>query len=635
MSQDILKTLATLLPIFPLVGFLVNGFWGKKLQEKTAGFLGSSMIFASFILAVILFFNNHGEVWNFTIFHWFKVGTWNIDFAFLVDPLSILMLLIITGVGLLIHIYSISYMHGDAGFAKFFSYLNLFIFFMLLLVLGNNYLIMFIGWEGVGACSYLLIGFWFKNNEYNMASKKAFVMNRIGDVGFVLGMFILLGIFGTLNFTEINNLAYTQYVNTGLITAATLLLFFAATGKSAQIPLYTWLPDAMAGPTPVSALIHAATMVTGGIYIITRSAAIFLQADITMQVILWIGVATSLLAAIIGMKQNDIKKVLAYSTVSQLGILFAALGAGAFTSAFFHLTTHAFFKALLFLGAGSVIHALGGEQDIRKMGGLKGYIKITFITFLLGTLAISGIPPFSGFFSKDEILAHVFETSPVAWVLLQAASFITVFYMFRLVYLVFYNNFRGSDEVKKNIHESPSLITIPLMILAGASVVAGFIGIPEVMHFPHLLNEYLKPTFADVVMPNFNIEHSTELILMAVAVIGAILVILFTRNMYITKKVLPENDDEPLAFLPRLVANKFYIDEIYTAVFKKPLYKLSSFLYNQIDQNIFDKIINSIGASTISLGQGVRKLQQGSIGFYIFAMVFGIIILALIQIIFR
>lgn len=635
MSQDILKTLATLLPIFPLMGFFVNGLFGKKLQEKTAGTIGSSMILASFIISLVLFFSNSGEIWNISIFHWFTVGTWNIDFAFLIDPLSLLMLLIVTGVGFLIHLYSIGYMHGDAGFAKFFSYLNLFVFFMLLLVLGNNYLIMFIGWEGVGACSYLLIGFWFKNNSYNLAAKKAFVLNRIGDVGFVIGMFILLSIFGTLEFTQITNLSYTQYVNGGLITVATLLLFFAATGKSAQIPLFTWLPDAMAGPTPVSALIHAATMVTAGIYMITRSAAIFLMADFTMNVILWIGVATSLMAAIIGMKQNDIKKVLAYSTVSQLGILFAALGAGAFTSAFFHLTTHAFFKALLFLGAGSVIHALGGEQDIRKMGGLKDYIKVTFITFLLGTIAIAGIPPFSGFFSKDEILAHVFEANPVAWVILQGASLITVFYMFRLLYLVFYNNFRGTEETKKHIHESPKVITIPLIILAILSVIAGFIGMPAFTHLPHALQNYLAPAFQDVHLPEAHVEHATELILMAIAVLGAVAVIFFTRNMYVTKKVLPENDDQPLSFFPRLVANKFYIDELYTAIFKKPLYNLSQFIYKQIDQNVFDKIVNGLGSVTISLGEGIRKLQHGSVGFYIFAMVFGIIILALIQIIFR
>ncbi len=635
MSQDILKTLATLLPIFPLVGFFANGLFGKKLQEKTSGILGSSMILASFILSLILFLSNQGEIWNITIFHWFSVGTWNIDFAFLIDPLTLLMLLIVTGVGFLIHLYSIGYMHGDAGFSKFFSYLNLFVFFMLLLVLGNNYLIMFIGWEGVGACSYLLIGFWFKNKEYNMAAKKAFVLNRIGDIGFVLGMFMLLGIFGTLNFTEITNLSYTQYVNGGVITIATLLLFFAATGKSAQIPLFTWLPDAMAGPTPVSALIHAATMVTAGIYMITRSAAIFLMAEVTMQVILWIGVATSLMAAIIGMKQNDIKKVLAYSTVSQLGILFAALGAGAFTSAFFHLTTHAFFKALLFLGAGSVIHALGGEQDIRKMGGLKDYIKVTFITFLLGTIAISGIPPFSGFFSKDEILAHVFESSPAAWVILQGASLITVFYMFRLLYLVFYNKFRGTEETKKHIHESPKVITIPLIILATLSVVAGFIGMPSVTHLPHALQNYLAPAFQHVHLPEAHIEHATELILMSIAVAGAVAVILVARNMYVTKQILPENDDQPLPFFPRLVANKFYIDELYTNVFKKPLYKLSTFLYKQVDQNIFDKIVNGAGSVALSLGEGIRKLQHGSVGFYIFAMVFGIIILALIQIIFR
>ena len=421
--------LVALIPLFPLLGFLINGFFGKKISKGLSGTIASLAVLASFIVSLLIFFNllEHPETSSQTvaIFSWINSDTLKIPFEFLVDPLSSWFLLIITGIGFLIHIYSIGYMHDDEGFSRFFTYLNLFVFFMLLLVLGNNYLIMFVGWEGVGLCSYLLIGFWFKNTAYNNAAKKAFIMNRIGDLGFLLGMFFLMMMFGSLEYKTIFSKASEIPVGTGLIVITTLLLFVGAMGKSAQIPLYTWLPDAMAGPTPVSALIHAATMVTAGIYMITRSHVLFALAPFTSDIILIVGVATALFASIIGLKQNDIKKVLSYSTVSQLGFMFAALGVGAYKTAMFHVLTHAFFKALLFLGSGSVIHAMGGEQDIRKMGGLRKALPITNFTFLIGTLAISGVPLFAGFFSKDEILANVFVHSNIFFGVLVLTSIIS------------------------------------------------------------------------------------------------------------------------------------------------------------------------------------------------------------------
>jgi len=634
MTNDLLVILSVLVPGLPLLGFLLNGFLAGRLPEKLSGWISSLLVLGAFAISLIFFLDSSAESRDIHIADWFRVGTWNIRFGFLVDHLTILMMLIITGVGFLIHLYSIGYMHGDQNFQRFFAYLNLFVFFMLLLVMGNSYFMMFIGWEGVGACSYLLIGFWFKNTDYNLAAKKAFVMNRIGDVGFVLAMFFIIAMTGSLEFGHVNRFLhdYGHTADIGMLTVVTLLLFLAATGKSAQIPLYTWLPDAMAGPTPVSALIHAATMVTAGIYMIIRSSALFLMTPVTMEVILWIGTATCVLAAIIGIKQNDIKKVLAYSTVSQLGLLFAALGVGAFSSAFFHLTTHAFFKALLFLGAGSVIHALGGEQDIRKMGGLRKYIRLTFITFLLGTLAISGIPPFSGFFSKDEILAEVFAHSPVVWAILQASSLITVFYMFRLVFLVFYNDFRGTEETRSHIHESPAVITIPLVILAALAVVAGVLGLPAFTGMTNWMHEYLHPVIA--VLPRAEhhaVSHELELILMGVAVAGAVLTIIITRVIYISKKRLPEASEAEMSWTGRLVYNKFYVDEVYSFLIKRPVYHLSVAWYLFIDKALLDGIVRGAGTVSVAIGHALRKSQQGSIGFYIFAMVLGVIVLLMIQ----
>lgn len=631
MNEAVLLAATVLIPGLPLLGFLVNGLLIKRTSAEYTGHLATAMVAIPFLISLFLFFQLNGTPTDVQVAPWFEVGSWKIDFAFRLDQLSLTMLLIITGIGTLIHVYSISYMHHDEYFSKYFSYLNLFVFFMLMLVMGNSLLLMFIGWEGVGLSSYLLIGFWFKNAAYNEAAKKAFVMNRIGDVGFVIAMFLILQNFGTLDFQAIIN---GSMPNTETITCITLLLFFAATGKSAQIPLYTWLPDAMAGPTPVSALIHAATMVTAGIYMILRLSPLFAAAPFTMDVILAIGTATCLLGAVIGVKQNDIKKVLAYSTVSQLGLMFAALGAGAFTGAFFHLTTHAFFKALLFLGAGSVIHALSGEQDIRKMGGLKSKIPITFITFMLGSLAISGIPPFSGFFSKDEILAHAFQASPVAWFFLQVGSLLTAFYMFRLVFLVFYREFRGSAHTASHIHESPWMITFALGVLAVLSVFGGLMGIPEIFHVKHVLGDFLAPVFekAEIMKESHgHLSHTLEWILMGVATTCAIGAILVARYLYITKEEVPASDGTKLGFFERWWVNKFYVDEIYDMLVRRPLDKLSDITYSFIEKMGLDGLVNSLGWFTIKGGETVRKVQNGNTGFYIFAMVIGIIILFILQ----
>ncbi|RYE14536.1 MAG: NADH-quinone oxidoreductase subunit L, partial [Sphingobacteriales bacterium] len=503
-----------LIPLLPLAGFIINGLGRNALSKNVIGAIGSLLVAIAFGLSVATFFQikQSGVAINVTYFEWFGTGKLHVPFAFLVDQLSAIMLLIITGVGFLIHLYSIGYMHHDKGFGKFFAYLNLFVFFMLLLVMGSNYLIMFIGWEGVGLCSYLLIGFWFNNPSYADAAKKAFVMNRIGDLGFLIGVFLIFDTFGSIGFAEVFGKAATMSSGDSTLLLITLLLFVGATGKSAQIPLFTWLPDAMAGPTPVSALIHAATMVTAGIYMIARSNILFSLSPITMEVIAIVGLATAVFAALIALTQTDIKKVLAYSTVSQLGYMFLGLGVGSYTGAFFHVLTHAFFKALLFLGAGSVIHAMSNEQDMRKMGGLRGKLKITFWTMMIGTIAIAGIPPFSGFFSKDEILAGAFAHSTTLYVIGVITAALTSFYMFRMMFLTFFGKFRGTHEQEHHLHESPATMTIPLIVLAILSVIGGMIGVPAVMGGHHELEHFLSPVFAGSVkiLGEHHMAHSTE-----------------------------------------------------------------------------------------------------------------------------
>lgn len=623
-----------LIPLLPLLGFFLNALFGKKLGHAS-GWVASLAIIGSFICSLYLFFNlPAGASQTIMLSNWFHFKDILIPFAFLIDPLSITMLLVITGIGSLIHIYSIGYMHHDEGFSRFFSYLNLFIFFMLLLVMGNNYLIMFIGWEGVGLCSYLLIGFWFKNQAYNDAAKKAFIMNRIGDLGFLIGMFMMLFYFNSLTYSNVIDKASVLSVGNPIVVFITLFLFVGAMGKSAQLPLYTWLPDAMAGPTPVSALIHAATMVTAGIYMIARSNVLYALAPFTMDIVMYVGVATSLFAAIIGLLQTDIKKVLAYSTVSQLGLMFAAMGMGAFESGMFHVVTHAFFKALLFLGAGSVIHALNGEQDMRNMGGLNKFIKLTYFTFLIGTIAISGIPPFAGFFSKDEILASAFEHNKVIWGLLSFSSMLTAFYMFRLLYVTFFNNFKGTDEVKSHIHESPAVMTIPLVILAICSTVVGFVGLPPVLSHSHAFKNYLSSVFAQsktIMHSGHEMSHATEWILIAAAVVLSIISIAFAYSKYIMQKQVPASDAD-LKGLNKVVSNKFYVDEIYDTVFVKPIMLLSDLFLVLIDKLIVDLLVHGIAFITSQIGRLLRLLQSGHLGFYMFAMVVSMIVLLAIQI---
>jgi NADH-quinone oxidoreductase subunit L len=631
-----LITPASLVALFPLLGFFVTSLFGKSLKHAS-GWIASGMILLSFICSLFLFLNlPTGASLNFNLLEWMKWGNITLSFGILIDPLSLVMLLVITGIGFLIHLYSIGYMHHDEGFSRFFAYLNLFIFFMLILVLGNSYLVMFIGWEGVGLCSYLLIGFRFKNDAYNDAAKKAFIMNRIGDLGFLLGMFFMLFYFGGLDFLTVNEAIKAYPINNIIIVAVTLLLFVGAMGKSAQIPLYTWLPDAMAGPTPVSALIHAATMVTAGIYMICRSNLLFAMAPHTLEVVMWVGVATSIFAAIIGIKQNDIKKVLAYSTVSQLGLMFAALGMGAFESGMFHVVTHAFFKALLFLGAGSVIHAMSGEQDIRNMGGLSKYVKVTWATFLIATLAISGIFPFAGFFSKDEILAAAFNSHKEVWVLLSISSMITGFYMFRLFFLTFYTDFRGTEDQKKHLHESPWTMTLPLAILAIFAGIAGFWGMPAVFGQTHLFSTYLSPVFEEsksILGAAHHAEHSTEWMLMGIATLAALISIAVAYHFYVKSKLVPEPDSETKGFAKR-VANKFYIDELYDNVIVKPTMVISDILFVLIDKLVVDLVVMATAWIVGFTGRTLRLVQTGNAGFYLFAMVIGMMILMFIQLVY-
>jgi NADH-quinone oxidoreductase subunit L len=616
--------LAWLVPAFPLLGFIVTGLANKRLKHKQAGIIASAMVLLSFIVSVLLLFilrYSGYESATVTLFNWIAIGGMNIPFAFLIDHLSLTMMLIVTGVGALIHIYSIGYMHEDERVNSFFAQMNLFTFSMLLLVMGANYLVLFIGWEGVGLCSYLLIGFWFKNPAYNYAARKAFIMNRIGDLGFILGIILLFFTFKTVTFSEIFTQANTFPVGTPVITLITLLLLVGAVGKSAQIPLFTWLPDAMAGPTPVSALIHAATMVTAGIYMIARSGALYNLAPVTLNIIIIIGLVTAIMAAIIGLKQNDIKKVLAYSTVSQLGYMFLALGLGAYSGAVFHVTTHAFFKALLFLGAGSVIHAMGGEQDIRKMGGLRKKMPLTYWTFLAATLAISGIPPFSGFFSKDLILSKAFEHNIVLYILALAGALLTCFYMFRLLYLVFFGEQRLAVA---HPHESPKVMTIPLILLSVLSVFGGFLNFPSLFGGNSRFSNFLQS--AVVSKSSEEMSHSTETALILISLTLLSLVIVLANRTFVSRKVVPAMDGEQMSFISKLIYNKFYIDEIYTSVFEKPFGFLSDFFFAKVENTVLDPAVDGIGTTTASLGALLRKLQKGNMSFYLFAMVAGILL---------
>lgn len=674
--QEYIQSILPILLISPLAGFLICILLGSRMPKAVTGLIASLTIALNFGLTLSFYTqisgSNPGAEVNYLT--WFKMDNISLNFNFIIDRLSVLMLLIITGVGLCIHIYSIGYMSQDKRFHRFFAYLNLFIFFMQFLVAGGNFLITFIGWEGVGLCSYLLIGFWYEKTDYNNAARKAFIMNRIGDLGMLLALFLIITVFNSLDYNVISEKIKTDFlpkgsevINSASIVAITLLLFVGATGKSAQIPLYTWLPDAMAGPTPVSALIHAATMVTAGIFLIVRSHLLFWLAPYTMEIIMIIGLATSIFAATIGLMQNDIKKVLAYSTVSQLGLMFLALGLGAYTTAMFHLTTHAFFKALLFLGAGSVIHGMGEEQDIRRMGGLRAKMPQTFLYFLIATLAITGIPPLSGFFSKDEILAKSFEYSPLLWVLGVISATLTAVYMFRLLFLVFFGKFRGAAATEETesipsesdvheitgaadapaaapiadhahhtpvtrleqVHESPALMTVPLAILAILSAIGGFMGIPAVMGGTHKLNEWLAPILKDLPAgESHHLSVSLEIVLMSVSVGLAVIVMIICARIF-TRKTAESMAPEKWNAIQRLLANKYYIDELYNTLFVKPIEKLSGFLHNVIDVGVVDGVVNLVGRSVNTAGNYVRRAQAGNIGIYLFAIVISVALMLL------
>src|ERR1035437_638303 len=627
--------------LLPLLGFLVNGIFGSRIKnEKIIGWIGSGTIGLSFLIVVGAFFQTlalpaDDRKTIVTLFNWLNVGGLNINVSYQVDQLSLVMALIVTGVGFIIHIYSIGYMHGDRGFWRFFAYMNLFIFAMMNLILSDNFVLLFLGWEGVGLCSYLLIGFWYdKNFEKGTtgdAAKKAFIVNRIGDFGFLLGMFLIYLTFGSLNFGEVFPRAASFNVPVSTFNFIALFLFIGAIGKSAQIPLFVWLPDAMAGPTPVSALIHAATMVTAGVYMVARCSIIFAAAPAILTVIAIIGAFTAVFAASIGLVQNDIKKILAYSTVSQLGYMILAMGVGAFTSGIFHVMTHAFFKALLFLGAGSVIHSMHEEQDIQHFGGLKKYMPQTYFTFLIAAMAISGIPPLSGFFSKDDILWNTFANGHIIlWFIGTATALLTAFYMFRLYFLTFEGKERFGHN--KHPHESPKLMTIPLIVLAFLSAIGGFIGIPAVFSgdYGNLFERWLEPVFKSansrllIYGTHSNLE---EIVLMSVTVIGAAFAIFFARYVYLKNPRFALNTSQKFKGFYNLLLNKYFVDELYNAVVVNPIARGSDkFLWRFTDITAIDGIVNGTASIINYISGKIRKIQTGVTQFYAVVMMLGIII---------
>jgi NADH-quinone oxidoreductase subunit L len=646
------NSLIFIIVILPLIGAALNGtvaatnayrkkqIWG----EKFAGYLAFSTIAASFILSLyVVFVKMAGmESISCTPYEWIASGGLKISLTFIIDHLSAVMLLVVTGVSAVIHFYSIGYIHGDESSIRYFAYLNLFVFAMLLLILGNSMPVMFVGWEGVGLCSYLLIGFWYKEEERAIAGKKAFIVNRIGDFGFLLGIFLIFANVGSLTISEVNHFFQANSINYSSLNffwtnVAAICLFIGATGKSAQIPLYVWLPDAMAGPTPVSALIHAATMVTAGVYMVCRFHGLYLAAPIAMNVVLWIGALTAIFSATIAIYQNDIKKVLAYSTVSQLVYMFMAAGAGAFVIAIFHLMTHAFFKACLFLGSGSVIHAMGGEQDIRFMGGLKKQMPTTYLTFLLATLAISGFPPFAGFFSKDEILWNVFastHSNKVVYVIGAVAALFTAFYMFRLVYLTFFGKFRGTHEQEHHLHESPKTMTVPLIILGTLSLIGGWIGIPKLLSgeaIPNFFHEFLEPAvskYGYVEVGHYS--HATEFSLMGLSVLIAIIGWFMARSIFrLIKRGLP--DPKTYKGIPKLLWNKYWVDEIYDTIIVRPLKYLSTNIFLNIsDKKLIDGFADGSASGWRKVSSLFAKLQTGNIQAYGFYMIVGIAVAVIV-----
>jgi len=627
--------------LLPLFGFVFNGLFGSKIKnEKIIGAIGSGTIGISFLIVLGAFFQTlslpvEQRQTIVNLFSWLHVGGLNINVAYQVDQLSLVMALIVTGVGFVIHLYSIGYMHGDKAFWRFFSYMNLFIFAMMNLILSDNFVLLFLGWEGVGLCSYLLIGFWydkkFEKSTTSDAAKKAFIVNRIGDFGFLLGMFLIYHTFGSLNFNEVFSRVGAMNVPTSTFNLIALFLFIGATGKSAQIPLYVWLPDAMAGPTPVSALIHAATMVTAGVYMVARCSIIYASAPAIMTVVAVVGVLTALFAATIGIVQNDIKKVLAYSTISQLGYMFLALGVGAFSAGIFHVMTHAFFKALLFLGAGSVIHAMHDDQNIQNFGGLKKYMPVTYLTFLAASLAISGIPPFAGFFSKDEILWESYANGNFFyWFIGAFTALLTAFYMFRLVYLTFEGKERFGHD--KHPHESPKVMTIPLIILGVLSVIGGFIGLPELFAGKggNAFGNWLEPVFSNAqakLMTFGNYTHFQEILLMTVTVVGVVVSIWYARYLYIKNTKLPDKYAKQFKGIYNLLFNKYFVDEAYDKAVVTPIVKGSEmFLWGIADSKVIDGLVNGVASVIGTVSKYIRKIQNGVAQSYALVMMLGIVI---------
>ena len=622
-----------LIPALPFVGFLFNGLLGKKVPKAVVSWVACGMVglaFAGALLAFRNLLNLPAEERFFTqsLFTWIPSGDLLVKVGLQLDPLSAVMILAVTGVGFLIHIYSIGYMHSEQGYGRYFAYLNLFTFAMLTLVLADNFLLMFVGWEGVGLCSYLLIGFWYDKPSAANAGRKAFVVNRIGDFGFLLAMMLIFSLFGTLRFDSIFHQAPLALTfGGGMATTITLLLFLGATGKSAQIPLYIWLPDAMEGPTPVSALIHAATMVTAGVYMVARCHVLFLLAPISLTIVAVIGALTALFAASIGLVQNDIKRVLAYSTISQLGYMFLGCGVGAFAAGIFHLMTHAFFKALLFLGSGSVIHALSGEQDIRKMGGIAKRIPVTHATFLVGALAIAGFPGLAGFFSKDEILWKVFSSpqgSSLLWFFGALAALFTAFYMFRLLFLTFHGKSRVEKDKEHHLHESPPTMLFALVILALLSIVGGYIGVPKILGGHNIFESFLEPVFTryPVLGPLAGGVHpiSLEWALLLVSVAVALLGILLALLLYLKQDRIPAALVKRFPSLYNLILNKYFVDEVYGALIVIPGRKLSELTYDRFDLGIVDGLVNFVGEFVVRAGEGLKRVQMGYVRQYAFAI---------------
>src|SRR5574337_413639 len=616
--------LVALVPLLPLIGVLINGLFGAKIKDR-AHLIAVSAAGLSCLVAFVVFFQTiGGTTLDWDVYPWLAVGDMKVPIGFLVDPLSTVMMLVVTFVGFLIHVYSIGYMHGDRGYARFFTYLNLFMFSMLMLVLANNYLLMFLGWEGVGLCSYLLIGFWYEKKSAADAGKKAFVVNRIGDAGFILGLFFIWTTFGSLKYTEVFA-AVNPELGVGIYTTITLLLFVGATGKSAQLPLYVWLPDAMEGPTPVSALIHAATMVTAGVYLIARSAPLFQLAPLSLEVVAWVGGVTALYAASIALVQTDIKRIIAYSTISQLGYMFLGLGVGAYAAGIFHLMTHAFFKALLFLSAGSVIHALAGEQDIRKMGGLRRSLRVTSGSFLVGALANAGIAPFAGFWSKDEILSAVYASGHgLLWVIGALTAAGTGFYMFRLYFLAFEGKSRLGAHTLSHVHEAPWSMRLPLVLLALGSATVGSVGVPP---GSGLLQHFLSSVFPASTHEGGSAPPLFEILLAIVALVMAVGGIAIAFRYCLSDHGRSEALAARYPTLYRTLFHKYWVDELYEKVVVHPIVTSARAASESFDARIVDGSVNGIATLTTLAGSLLRRLQTGHVPAYILSILVGAVAL--------